>query len=219
MSSGGVLFALVAGYVALVASYVGIVLWWWAHEDSLPALALLRTRLRRRSMRLWRTLAVALDRSHAAVGVFARTGLGSPRCLAGALAGVAVVGLAAISVVGARDSGSRATFGPALTLRPHLADPAWLRSSRALFPPVAAANARARGQTAKSPSRPQRRTKVVSGLVSVSAHVPSSASGTVSTQAASGASGTVSTQAPPSSGPAPLQAPAASSAPGPLAAP
>ena len=167
-------------FFALVVGYVGIVLAYAAFGDSLEGLAGLRARLRHRARR---------------------------RHLVGALAGAAVVGLAALAVVGMRDGGTRANVGRESALGPQPADPAPRHPSRALVPRVAATHAApVTGQRRPARVR-ERHTKVVSDLVNVSASVVAPASTTVSTQAAR------------SDGPAPLRAPAESGAPSPLAAP
>jgi hypothetical protein len=182
MSSGRVFFA-------LVAAYVGIVLWCLAYGDSLQALARLRARLRH-----------------------GRARLGSRRYLTGALAGAAVAGLAAAAVFGLRDFAPERKAAPEAAHSSQSADPASLRPSRALAPPVAAADTPARTKQSPEPRArvrraPEKHPKVVSNLVSVSARVTPAAGTTSSAQGLS------------SDGPTPLPAPPENSAPSPLAAP
>jgi hypothetical protein len=204
VSSGTVFLVLVAGWVVLV------VLWQLSVNDSLYALAVLKARLRHRWPQWRDRVALVFDRSRVAARGAARARPRTHRYLAGALAGAAVVGLAAAAVLGTRDFGPRGTVGSDAAAGPQSANPARLHPSRALAPPVPAARSRRTSQTAgRTPSprvRHEQPTKVVS-LVRVSAHVPPPASPTSSTQVAS------------STGPAPLPAPAGSSAPSPLAAP
>jgi hypothetical protein len=207
MSSEALLLVLVAGYVGI------IVLWHLTVSDSLYSLAVLRARLRHRWPQWRDRLALVFDRSRAAAVLVARAQLRRRRYLTGALAGAAIVGLAAVAV-GTQAFGSKGKVGPTAALGPHSANPAPLHPSRPLAQPVDVADAHTRrsprvtGQA--SHPRVQRAheqpTKVVS-LVRVSARV-------------SPASATVSRQVTPSSNnPAPLPAPAPSSGPSPLAAP
>jgi hypothetical protein len=165
MSSGRLLFA-------VVAAYVGIVLGYAAFGDSLDWLASLRARLR--------------HRSRAAVGGLVRAPAGR-RYRTGALAVAAVAGLMAFLVVSMRDFGSRGNTDPEAALRRQSADPAPLHPWRAFVPPVAAAQA-ARNTRQRRPARMQRATEkhvqVVSDLVNVSASVTPPPSTTAPTQVA-----------------------------------
>ena len=155
-------------FLALVAGYIGIVLGWSAFGDSLRAAARVVSRLGRRHH------------------------------FAGALALLAIVGLTAVAVAGRHDSGSRAKVNSKAALKPPSADPARLRPSRALSQPVRVQRPRARHVQRPRARHTEKHAKVVSNLVSVSAHVTPPARPT---------------------GPAPLPAPAESSPPSPLAAP
>jgi len=206
MSLATIVFALVAGYVGIV------VLWHLAVSDSLYAFSALKVRFRYWWPHWKEKLALAFDRSRAAVESVARARPGSRRYLTGALIGAAVACLA-IVVVAVSDFGSKGKIDLDAALGPHSAQPAPLHPSRPLAPPVAAARShsgrstRVTGQKPPSAGRTlERHTRVVS-LVNVSARVAAPTSATTSTQAVN------------RDGPAPLRAPPGSSAPSPLAAP
>ena len=193
MSSKAALFALVAGYV-------GIVLWCLAFGDSLASL---RARVGSRAQHWRHKLGLALDRSGAG-GAEGPGSRGSHRYLTRAVAGFAIAFLTVVAVVGARDLRSKGNVGPEAALGQQSAEPASLQPSRALSPPAAAADAKT---PARALSPPETHPKVVSNLVRVSARVTPAASRTLSMQGS------------PSDGPAPLPAPPGNSPPSPLAAP
>lgn len=177
--------------VAIVAAYVGVVLWFLAFGDSLRDFLAPLVRRSRRRKRVY-----------------------FMRGLAGAASAVLIVGAA----VAARDVGSGGGAPPAAAPQPQRGGPIRPARPRVVSPPVVASHPRPRTQVhsttrrakASVPTRrlPAKQTTRVSYVVRTGASTPASTG--VSTTSGQASVGTAS---------GPLPAPAGASAPTPLKAP